>query len=186
MESRFAPDPLDAPRDAVRLEGSFPLDWSEAMDGEAALAETMADNATLLRALLMFDEPAPVAEGPQSGALQNLERRVDLLLLLASSALRGLGRLPAEQPCVLTGRHLSWGSDAAIGVGRRVWARLYLRHRIPLPLVLPGQIVEESDEGELLWHRLELEPLEPSLQNDLERFVFRHHRRQVARQRAGR
>lgn len=186
MNTTSSQDPADAPIDAVRLEGDFPLDWSEAMDGESALAETMADNATLLRALLMFDDPAPQPEGPRGDAMQSLERRVDLLLLLASSALRGIGRLPPELPCVLTASHLRWGSESSIGVGRRVWARVYLRHRIPLPLVLPGQIVEEAVEGDLLWHRLEFEPLDPGLQNDLERFVFRHHRRQVARQRAAR
>jgi hypothetical protein len=172
----------DPHQDAVHLEGVLPLDWSDGI--EPALADVMADNAILLRALLILDESAAPAPTESRDAVQNLERRVDLLLLLANSALRSVTRMPPARPCVLSARHLRWGSETALGVGRRVWVRIYLRHRIALPLILPGQIVEEEVQGELLWHRLELEPLEQALQDDLERLVFRHHRRQVARQRA--
>ena len=178
--------PAEVTHDAVRLEGVLPLDWVETIAPQAALADVMADNATLLRALLMLDEPLAAGDLSRGDAVQQLERRVDLLLMMTSSALRGLQPLPVERPCVLSARQFSWASDESVGVGRRVWARVYLRHRIPLPLVLPGLLVEEAVDGEQLWHRLELEPLEAELQDDLERLVFRHHRRQVARQRAAR
>jgi hypothetical protein len=178
--------PPEVTHDAVRLEGVLPLDWVETITPQAALADVMADNATLLRALLMLDEPLAAGDGARGDAVQQLERRVDLLLMMTSSALRGLQPLPDEHPCVLSARRLSWASAESVGVGRRVWVRVFLRHRIPLPLVLPGLIAEESVDGDQLWHRLELEPLEPELQDDLERLVFRHHRRQVARQRAAR
>ena len=178
--------PPEVTHDAVRLEGVLPLDWVETITPQAALADVMADNATLLRALLMLDEPLAAGDLSRGDAVQQLERRVDLLLMMTSTALRGLQPLPAERPCVLSARQLSWASGESVGVGRRVWARVYLRHRIPLPLVLPGLIAEEAVDGDLLWHRLELETLDPGLQDDLERLVFRHHRRQVARQRAAR
>ncbi len=178
--------PPEAAHDAVRLEGRLPLDWVESIPADAALADVMADNAMLLRALLMLDEPLPAADAGRVDAVQQLERRVDLLLMMTSSALRGLQPLPSVRACVLSARQLLWTSEEAIGAGRRVWARVYLRHRIPLPLLLPGQIIEESVDDGLLWHRLEIEPLDAEVQDELERFVFRHHRRQVARQRAAR
>lgn len=188
--STFPPESGDAPVAAVRgeavsMHARLPMDWVETITPESALADVMADNLTLLRALLMLDEASVSVDASRTDANSHLERRLDLLLLMASTALRGMQALPRERSCVLSGRRLYWASEGAIGVGRRMWARVWLRHRIALPLMLPGQIVEEEVEGDQLWHRLDIEPLEPALQNDLERFVFRHHRRQVARQRAG-
>ncbi|MDE2255735.1 MAG: PilZ domain-containing protein [Betaproteobacteria bacterium] len=194
MSETLPPEPLDPsdiasllPKaDAVRLEAVLPMDWVETITPQSALADVMADNGTLLRALLMLDDsrvPADAEQG-RNDAIQHLERRIDLLLIMASTALRGMNVMPPERSCVLSARHLLWGSDEIVGVGRRVWARIYLRHRIALPLMLPGQIVEEVAEGDVLWHRMAIESLDDALQGDLERFIFRHHRRQVARQRA--
>ena len=188
--STFPPDLVETTAapvrgEAVSLHARLPMDWVETITPESALADVMADNLTLLRALLMLDEPAASGDPARADANSHLERRMDLLLLMASTALRGMQALPRERSCVLSARRLYWASEGSIGVGRRLWARIWLRHRIALPLMLPGQIVEEEVEGDVLWHRLDIETLEPALQNDLERFVFRHHRRQIARQRAG-
>ncbi len=188
--STFPPELGDASSpgvrgEAVSLHARLPMDWTDTITPESALADVMADNLTLLRALLMLDEPPVSADPARADANSNLERRLDLLLLMASTALRGMQQLPRERSCVLSARRLHWASEESLGVGRRLWVRIWLRHRIALPLMLPGHLVEEEVDGELLWHRLDIEPLEPALQNDLERFVFRHHRRQVARQRAG-
>lgn len=180
------PDP--APGEAVRLEGVHPLDWVEDIHPVTARADILADNLTLLRALRMLDEAPPADGSRDHPALQQLERRMDLLLLMASSALRGLQALPPECPCTVSARQLRWGGGDAVGIGRAIWARVFLRHRIALPLMLPGRVIEEAPlraDGSVMWHRMELDPMDESLQDEFERFVFRHHRRQIARQRAG-
>ena len=189
-DSRFFashPDALHGAVAAVQLDGVFPLDWVEELNPPQAFAEVMADNMTLLRALLMLDEPTASHDGEngRSDPIHNLERRVDLLLLMASTALRGLGNLPVERPCALSSRKLRWASEQPIELGRRLWARIYLRHRIALPLLLPGQITEQRPDRGQFWHTLELDPLDQQVQNELDRLIFRHHRRQVARQRKG-
>ncbi len=189
-DSRFFashPDALHGAVAAVQLDGVFPLDWVDALNPPQTLAEVMADNNTLLRALLMLDEPPVSHDGDHGRAdpIQNLERRVDLLLLMASAALRGLGNLPAERPCALSSRKLRWASSEPLDVGRRLWARIYLRHRVALPLLLPGQITERQPDRGQFWHTLELDSLDQHVQNDLDRLIFRHHRRQVARHRKG-
>lgn len=187
-DSRFFashPEVLHGAVAAVQLDGVFPLDWCDELDPPQTRAEVMSDNATLLRALLMLDEP-PVSHEAEHGRpdpIQNLERRVDLLLLMASAALRGLGNLPPERPCALSSRKLRWASEQRLEVGRRLWARIYLRHRIALPLLLPGRIVELHPDRGQHWHTMEIDPLDPLVQNVLDRLIFRHHRRQVARQR---
>jgi len=189
-DSRFFashPEALHGAVAAVQLDGVFPLDWVDELNPPQGRAEVMSDNNTLLRALLMLDEP-PVsheAEHGRSDPIQNLERRVDLLLLMASAALRGLGNLPPERPCALSSRKLRWASEQPLEVGRRLWARIYLRHRIALPLLLSGRITELHPDRGQFWHTLELDPLDQQVQNDLDRLIFRHHRRQVARQRKG-
>lgn len=189
-DSRFFashPEALHGAVAAVQLDGVFPLDWVDELNPPQTNAEVMADNSTLLRALLMLDEP-PVSHEVEHGRpdpIQNLERRVDLLLLMASAALRGLGNLPPERPCALSSRKLRWASEQPLHVGRRLWARIYLRHRIALPLLLPGRIGELIPDRGQFWHTLELDALDQQVQNDLDRLIFRHHRRQVARQRKG-
>ena len=168
--------PDAAPGEAVRLEATLPLDWVEEVRPSTAVADIMADNLTLLRALRMLDE-APPADGSRAQpALEQLERRMDLLMLMASTALRGLQALPPECPCTLTAHCLQWGGGAPVGVGRKVWARVYLRHRIALPLMLPGRIVDEAPleaAGGVLWRRMELDAMDGMLQDEFERFVFR-------------
>lgn len=169
----------------VQLEGVLPLDWVDDITPDSARADVMSDNATLLRALLMLDESAAGRENDsaRADAVQNLERRMDLLLLMASTALRGMGTLPPDRPCVLSSGKLRFGAERPLVAGQRLWARIYLRHRVALPLILPG-IVSMIERGDrMIWHTVQLDPLEPALQNDLDRLIFRHHRRQVARQR---
>lgn len=180
------PDP--APGEAVRLEGVHPLDWVDDVHPVTARADILADNLTLLRALRTLDEAPPADGARDQPAVQQLERRMDLLLLMASTALRGLQALPPECPCTVSARQLRWGGGEPVGVGRKIWARVFLRHRIALPLMLPGRVIEEAPlgaGGTVMWHGMELDPMDESLQDEFERFVFRHHRRQVARQRAG-
>ena len=58
-DSRFFashPDALHGAVAAVQLDGVFPLDWVEELNPPQARAEVMADNNTLLRALLMLDD----------------------------------------------------------------------------------------------------------------------------------
>lgn len=172
--------------DAVRLEGQLPLAWALPPEDPAALQEVMADNHVLLRALLAMDEAAGAAEADHvRDGIQSLERRLDLLLLMASAALRGMGGVPPFFPCALTAHSLRWASAEALGVGQHLWVRIYLRQRVAMPLVLPGVVVEEhvlQDHSHC--RTLEFTGLEPAVKRVLERLIFRHHRRDVARQRS--
>lgn len=173
-------------RDAVRLEGQLPLAWGAPPEDPAALQDVMADNNVLLRALLAMDEAAGMAETEhvRDSGIQSLERRLDLLLLMASAALRGMGGVPPQFRCIVTAQSLRWASAEPLGLGRPVWARIYLRQRVVMPLVLPGVVVEEHAlQGQGYFRTLEFRGLEPGVQRDLERLIFRHHRRDVARQR---
>ncbi len=172
--------------DAVRLEGQLPLAWGAPPEDPAALSDVMADNHVLLRALLAMDEAAGAAETEHArdSGIQSLERRVDLLLLMASAALRGMGKVPPPFPCILTAHTLRWASPEALGVGQHFWTRVYLRQRVVMPLVLPGVVVEEHAlQAHGYCRTLEFRGLEPAVQRGLERLIFRHHRRDVARQR---
>lgn len=169
----------------VVLRGNLPLRLAPWPEDESAMAAVMADNWTLLRALVLMDDKAAGGEEEGKEAMGGLETKVDLLLLLVSAGLKGMEPAPPVYPCVLGGQYIHWGcGDPAAfpDVGERCCLALFLRPRIAMPLILPGimQAVIPGQGG--VWCQLHFH-LDEHVQESLDRLIFRHHRREVARSR---
>ncbi|OAX54978.1 PilZ domain-containing protein [Xanthomonas graminis] len=114
--------------------------------------------------------------------LQRMDAKLDLMLVL-------LGRLARQHEEGLPLRPLRWshrglrlelGSRSGALPGAAGLLRLQPSDWLPDHLELPVQVVAEaaSGGGFHLWLRFETQP--PSLQEALERHLFRLHRRQIA------
>ncbi|HEB96232.1 MAG TPA: hypothetical protein ENI96_07360 [Sedimenticola thiotaurini] len=184
MAADDSPTPLS---DGLVMEAPIPLSW-EPLAGPAPLG-TSARNGRLLRVALLSEEHGHERneeEGGQVPELLRLEYKVDLLLeLMAELLAGGQGGLPPRQ-ARLGPKGIAWLEPEAVPApGERLLLQLRPDPALPAPLVLPARVsgVHEGEGGN--WVTAPFEAPDPAVAEGLERLVFRHHRRQVARMKRG-
>ncbi|AEK58128.1 PilZ domain-containing protein [Acidithiobacillus caldus] len=170
---------------AVELCGRFPLAWYSAPEDDPACAAIMDANLVLLKALLL-DGDGPTKEDDEHGVLPALHTKIDLLLLMMSKGLRGLEPLPESVYCCMDAQQLRWRGQPAgtppspEGPGALA---LYLRPNMAIPLILPGSLMKDLPGSEGDWSGRFAHRLSETVQECLDRLIFRYHRRSVARSR---
>ena len=164
--------------EAIRVDSCLPLAWT-AMDSLPAQGNLLAlndSNLILLNAISFMETELPKDNDDYSGLAQEVSRldaKVDLLISIVSRLAEGQQQLPLRFPISLSARTLRWsGKELAPAVGDLGVFELYLHPAVAVPMQLPAEIV---DSGEAL-----LRGLGVSVQNALEKYLFRQHRRAVA------
>lgn len=111
---------------------------------------------------------------------QRLEARLDLLLSLVTEMMSGNGNLPPPQAVTISGQGLRVQSgDAAecdINQDTLLKVDLYLDPQFPRPLTLYAYPVDVQEHE----FTVKFSPLESHLQDLLDKYVFRQHRRAIA------
>jgi hypothetical protein len=172
--------------DGLVFEEALPLVWTEGPLAEGlALARLNTDNHQLLGAEASLDEvrvhealkdesPALIHE------LQRLEYKVNILLRLAAEfALRSSG-LPSAQRIRLTSRALEWFGEAAPAVGSNGLLAVYVNAALPQPVKIPCVVAGERLQDNLRVAQLRFTGLSDAVIEQLDKLIFRHHRRLVA------
>jgi atypical PilZ domain-containing cyclic di-GMP receptor len=172
--------------DGLVFEEALPVAWTPGPLAEGlALARLNSDNHQLLGAESSLDEvrvhealkdesPALVHE------LQRLEYKVNILLrLTAELALRNSG-LPSAERVRLTPRALEWFGEQTPPVGSTGLLAVYINPALPQPVKIPCVVAgERFDEG-LRAAQMRFNGLSEAVVEQLEKLIFRHHRRLVA------
>jgi hypothetical protein len=172
--------------DGLVFEEALPLVWTDGPLAEGlALVRLNADNHQLLGAEASLDEvrvhealkdesPALIHE------LQRLEYKVNILLRLAAElALRNSG-LPSAQRIRLTSRALEWFGESAPAVGSTGLVAIYVNAALPQPVKIPCVVAGERLEDNLRVAQLRFTGLSDAVIEQLDKLIFRHHRRLVA------
>ncbi len=172
--------------DGLIFEELLPAVWTAGALAEGlALARLNADNHQLLGAESSLDEvrvhealkdesPALVHE------LQRLEYKVNILLrLTAELAVRSSG-LPPAQRVRLTSHALEWFGAESPAVGATGLLALYINSSLPQPVKIPCEIVGERMQDNLRVAELRFNGLSDAVVEQLDKLIFRHHRRLVA------
>jgi hypothetical protein len=172
--------------DGLVFEEALPLVWTEGPLAEGlALARLNTDNHQLLGAEASLDEvrvhealkdesPALIHE------LQRLEYKVNILLrLVAELAVRSSG-LPSAQRIRLTSRALEWFGEAAPAVGSTGLLAVYVNAALPQPVKIPCVVAGERLQDNLRVAQLRFTGLSDAVIEQLDKLIFRHHRRLVA------
>jgi hypothetical protein len=172
--------------DGLIFEEALPLVWTAGplLEG-LALARLNADNHQLLGAESSLDEvrvhealkdesPALVHE------LQRLEYKVNILLrLTAELSIRNSG-LPAAQKVRLTSRALEWFGEHAPPVGGTGLLALYINPALPQAIKIPCEVVGERSQDNVRVAQMRFNGLSDAVVEQLDKLIFRHHRRLVA------
>jgi hypothetical protein len=176
------PDSLGS---GVALEDRLPIRCQPMPAHSDAFARQQA-NEEVLRVILSLDEIHRSELHEQDPALAQelvrLESKIDLVLELVGQLL--VRQLMMPEPVLLrvfAGR-VEWETTAAPAVGQPVLVELFICNRIPRPLWLPATMIGAPKPG---WAAARFGDLGDSVQDQLEKLIFRHHRRRVAVTRRG-
>jgi hypothetical protein len=172
--------------DGLIFEEIMPVVWTAGPLAEGlSLARLNTDNHQLLGAESSLDEvrvhealkdesPALVHE------LQRLEYKVNILLrLTAELALRDSG-LPAPQRVRMTSRALEWFGEQTPAVGATGLLAVYVNSSLPQPVKIPCSVAGERRQDEVRIAQLRFNGLSDAVVEQLDKLIFRHHRRLVA------
>jgi hypothetical protein len=172
--------------DGLVYEEALPVVWTAGPLAEGlALARLNSDNHQLLGAESSLDEvrvhealkdesPALVHE------LQRLEYKVNILLrLTAELALRNSG-LPAAQRIRLTPHALEWFGEDTPAVGSTGLLAVYINPALPQPVKIPAVAAGERLQDHVRVAQMRFSGLSEAVVEQLEKLIFRHHRRLVA------
>ena len=172
--------------DGLIFEEALPVVWTAGPLAEGlALARLNADNHQLLGAEASLDEvrvhealkdesPALVQE------LQRLEYKVNILLrLTAELALRNSG-LPPPQRVRLTSHALEWFGEHGPAVGSTGLLAVYINPALPQPVKIPCVVAGERTQDGAQAVQMRYSGLSDAVAEQLDKLIFRHHRRLVA------
>ena len=153
--------------------------------GDEALQRINADASRVLRALAALEDTArDTAEeaSPLHQEIHRLEGKLDLLMSMVADLTAARLDLPASYELTLRANGLDWleqPTDLDLASGEVGLAVIYLYPGLPLAVRLPARVVAGDNE----FPGLAFEGLVAETRNAMERHVFRHHRRAVARAR---
>lgn len=172
--------------DGLIFEEALPVVWTAGPLAEGLLlARLNADNHQLLGAEASLDEvrvhealkdesPALIHE------LQRLEYKVNILLRLVSElALRNSG-LPPPQRVRLTSRALEWFGETTPAVGSTGLLAVYVNSALPQPVRIPCVVAGERRQDSVRAVQLRFSGLTEAVSEQIDKLIFRHHRRLVA------
>lgn len=176
------PDSLGS---GVALEDHLPI-RVHPMPAQSDPVVRQQTNEDVLRAILSLDdihrselhEQDPVL----AQELVRLESKVDLVLELVGQLLVRQLVLPEAAPLRVFAGRVEWEAATAPQTGKPVLVELFICNRIPRPLWLPATILAAPKPG---WAAARFGDLGDSVQDQLEKLIFRHHRRRVAVTRRG-
>lgn len=176
-------DQSQALSDGITFQTTLPVDWCKlpSLPADNAQSQTSNANLRLLNALNILEELPQDSEKSTSSLTQSphLEAKLDLILGMLGELLRQHAIMPSPASMIISAHSLSILDVPATllpSVGDLLQARLFLDTRYPQALVLSGTVSFVTISN----FTLEFHALNELVQEQLDKFVFRHHRRAIA------
>ncbi len=190
--SELPEDPL---AEGVCYEEGLPLTWRrlEAPVDSARWHELNARNEAALRLLCIRMEGPRESTDEQASSheLAQIDFKLSLLMDLVGELLVRQLEMPVTRRVRLGSQGLLWegpeGQETRLAVGDRVLVTVYLDPYCPRPVAFPGRVYRSEQVLDLDYRAgIVLEGLSETVQDWLDRFIFRHHRRRIAQARTRR
>lgn len=165
----------------LSFKAQLPLKWRVIEDIDNY---HMPGNHRFMNILPALDEAdTHTAEGNVPNAdYARLETKLDLILELLGELFQKKKPMPANIPFQLSARGITWLSDEVPPLDSHIELQIYLSSQLFIPLFLTAQVNSVEDMGAT--HRVQASflPMEEALQEWLEKYIFKQHRREVALQ----
>jgi hypothetical protein len=182
----MSPDQSQALSDGITFQATLPVDWSKlpSLPVDSAQSQASSANLRLLNALNILEEIPQDFDKPTSSLIQNphLEAKLDLILGMLGELLRQQAKMPIPSSMTISAHSLSVSDVPTVSlpsVGDLLQVRLFLDTRYPQVLLLSGTVTFTTKTS----FTLEFHGLSELVQEQLDKFVFRHHRRAIAQSR---
>lgn len=172
--------------DSLTCEETRPAAFCPGALDPAATLMASARAEGLLRALAVVEDSRTDdsdEHGVSDLALHRIEAKIDLLMVMMATLSKTHERQDPPQSLQWSALGACISSDHSVASGEPGVFRIQPSDSLPESLVLPATVLAVASNGcgPRLW--LRFDPLSPSLQSELERHLFRVHRRAIAEQR---
>jgi len=167
---------------ALQYHGAFPLAITPLAAGEDCVVPVADNQATIALLDLLETGPQLPRESERRDPIMQELRRLDhkLDLVLAMLARQQADAAPALRNRLLRREGLAWRGRLTCAVGDRVRVAMYPEPACPQALILCARVRAcDAEGGELVF-----EQVDADTDDWLTRFLFRHHRREVAEARS--
>lgn len=165
--------------------GCLPLSIELLADAPAPheLLRANEGNELLLRSMSALEEKIDTEENDTiAQELRRQDMKLNLILDLMGSLLQQYQVIPHARELQLTASSVRIGIAPNPGPARHCRIQLYLEPAIPKALVLYGQCQAALEPG---ISEVVFSGLSQTVTDHLDKFIFRHHRRQIAQARKG-
>lgn len=140
-------------------------------------------NEAFLRAISAFGDTIGEPVEESSDVMQELSRldlKLNLILELVGQVVYRQLDIPGFSSVKLYAGGVQWHTDNVPEPGAKVLLRLYIQRGVPKPLCFYGDVVSNADEQQAGIAKVAFFGLSQSVEDWLEKFIFRQHRRAIA------
>ncbi len=177
----------------VVYEDRLPLTWrwAELPSTRREREHQDESNLAVMNVVLSLGEKSVIDGGEESAPwmqeMARIESKLDLVLALLGDVLARDQNLPVPMPIpvCLTGSGITWCTDNSLQVDDPVELTLYLLPGVPRPVILHGIVQEVEPEATGYRIQAAFTDMQPLFQDNLDKLVFRWHRRHIAEVRRG-
>lgn len=177
--------------DGLVYDDLVPVVWAylDSQPRDEQLVSANDANTQLLRLITSLSDRLP-EQGDENfecnAELERLDLKLNVLLDIAGQLIRDQLKLPNGDPISLGHNGLEWWVEQAPDTGRLISLKLYIDGVVPRPLQLFG-VVRINDKRATVDGRtpvrIKYMGLGQALEDELEKFIFRHHRKRIALER---
>lgn len=163
---------------------NLPLRWSQQMAAESSVDEQ--NNLSRMQIILSLDDSSRElqdADSDVAAEIHRLDFKINMILEMVAHLVTVGEGLPATLSVTLSPDHLVFDTTAEPpSQGLSVTLELFPDPRFPFPLLLPGKVAAvESLTSRSSRVRVVFAPFYEPFQELLEKYIFRCHRRHIAR-----
>lgn len=157
------------------VEMEVPFIWQRSEPSACAAAQFT--NSSLLSILATQDDHTSHDTKTGDTHLQRIEAKLDLILQLLARS-ESIKPITKRQLLRLAPQQISWQCATSLPVGCHVQLQLELDSRYPQPMVICGNVISTDTDG---WLNVEISMNDPAVAEAWEHWLFRLHRRQIAK-----